>query len=279
MNNNFQGDMGCYEGSILATALNEMQNQKNCCPRYAIGATGPTGPTGPAGTIVEPVITATATTLPAGDDATATVTGTYPNLTLELGIPQGPTGPSIETPTFGATATVLDPGAEPTATITGEYPDLTLELGIPQGPTGPANGLNAFGGLYSNTQQQATVDQDAPVTVTLDNPMIGSSNVNVTSADENSIGITEEGTYEITYNVVAEAGTQGTITVAAMNGGNDIVGSAKTVNLPASNAPVSISSSVISILSAGDAISLQLSSTAQVTGNINSANLIVKKLN
>lgn len=217
--------------------------------------------------------------MPAGDDATATITGTYPDLTLELGIPQGPTGPSIETPTFGATATVLDPGTEPTATITGEYPDLTLELGIPQGPTGPANGLNAYGGLYSNSQQQVTVNQGTPVTIELTDPMIGSSNVNVTTAEENSIGITEEGTYEITYNVVADADSQGTLTVTALNGENDIVGSAQTVNLPASNAPVSISSSVISTLSAGDSISLQLSSTTQVTGNVNSANLVVKKLN
>lgn len=48
---------------------------------------------GPAGTSpATPAFTTSATTLDAGSPATATVSGTYPNLALTLGIPRGPKG-------------------------------------------------------------------------------------------------------------------------------------------------------------------------------------------
>lgn len=66
------------------------------------GATGPTGPqgeigpTGPAGADAEPLTLTigTVTTGAPGTDAAATITGTSPNYTLNLTIPQGPTGPT-----------------------------------------------------------------------------------------------------------------------------------------------------------------------------------------
>ena len=72
----------------------------------ATGATGPTGPTGPAGATgstgsagatgatgpANTLAVGTVTTLAAGASATATLTGTAPSQTLNLGIPQGATG-------------------------------------------------------------------------------------------------------------------------------------------------------------------------------------------
>ena len=76
----------------------------------------------------------TATTLAPGSPATATVSGTLPNLTLELGVPegeQGDTGPA-NTLTIG-TVTTLPAGASATAEITGTPPTQTLNLGLVSG--------------------------------------------------------------------------------------------------------------------------------------------------
>ena len=63
------------------------------------GPTGPTGPQGEAGPAgadaATPTITlGTVTTGAPGTDAAASLTGTAPNYTLNLTIPQGPTGPA-----------------------------------------------------------------------------------------------------------------------------------------------------------------------------------------
>ena len=54
------------------------------------GATGPTGPQGETPTIT----IGTVTTGAPGTQASASIDGTAPNFTLNLTIPQGPTGPS-----------------------------------------------------------------------------------------------------------------------------------------------------------------------------------------
>jgi hypothetical protein len=56
-----------------------------------VGATGSTGPQGDAGPTTNLTI-GTVTTGTAGSNATATVDGTPPNLTLNLTIPRGDTG-------------------------------------------------------------------------------------------------------------------------------------------------------------------------------------------
>ena len=65
-------------------------------PSGETGATGPIGPTGPSGTDAEtPVITiGTIITGDPGTQASASITGTWPNFVLNLTIPQGPTGPT-----------------------------------------------------------------------------------------------------------------------------------------------------------------------------------------
>ena len=72
-------------------------------PRGATGATGPQGPigetgaTGPRGETGQNAVNpnfsiGTVTTLPSGSNATVTLTGTYPNLVLNFGIPRGADG-------------------------------------------------------------------------------------------------------------------------------------------------------------------------------------------
>ena len=63
-------------------------------PRGATGATGPQGPIGETGqNAVNPNFSiGTVTTLNAGSQATVSLTGTYPNLVLNFGIPRGADG-------------------------------------------------------------------------------------------------------------------------------------------------------------------------------------------
>ena len=74
-------------------------------PRGATGATGPQGPigetgaTGPRGETGQNAVNpnfsiGTVTTLSSGSNATVTLTGTYPNLVLNFGIPKGADGSS-----------------------------------------------------------------------------------------------------------------------------------------------------------------------------------------
>lgn len=65
-------------------------------PQGLQGIAGETGPTGPAGADAEtPTLTiGTVTTGAPGTDAEASITGTSPDFTLDLTIPQGPTGPA-----------------------------------------------------------------------------------------------------------------------------------------------------------------------------------------
>lgn len=77
-------------------------------PQGETGATGATGPQGPQGetgsTGATPNISVSATTLPAGSQATATRSGTDANPLITFGIPQGATGPQGEP---GQNATLL----------------------------------------------------------------------------------------------------------------------------------------------------------------------------
>ena len=108
----------------------------------------PVGPAGPPNVLE----IGTVETLPADQQATASITGESPAQKLNLGIPQGKQGATGnpgapgkdgqdgedgQTPTITVgTVTTLDPGQDATAEITGETPNLVLSLGIPQGPPG-----------------------------------------------------------------------------------------------------------------------------------------------
>lgn len=86
-------------------------------------------------------------TLPPGSSATAIMTGTTEKPLLNLGIPQGPAGPTGVTPqlTVGEAAT-LAPGSNATASIDGTPANPVLHLGIPRG----ADGADGAGGSGRN---------------------------------------------------------------------------------------------------------------------------------
>ena len=92
------------------------------------GEAGPAGPqgergeTGPKGAdATQPSFTAEASALAAGAAPTADVTGTYPNLTLALGIPRGATSATGATGATGTASTymLVGPGRPDVASTTG----------------------------------------------------------------------------------------------------------------------------------------------------------------
>ena len=144
-------------------------------------------------------------TLDAGTNATASITGTAPNLTLHLGIPKGdrglqgiqgvrgekgatgaqgiqgpkgdkgdigPQGPKGEKGDTGTptnltigTVTTLAAGSNATASITGVAPNLTLNLGIPKGDKGD----KGQDGLTTRISMNGTTYTHVGGTITLPN--------------------------------------------------------------------------------------------------------------
>lgn len=105
----------------------------------------PVGPAGPPNVLE----IGTVETLPADQQATASITGESPAQKLNLGIPQGkqgatgnPGAPGKDgqngvTPTLAAgNVETLEPGQPATASVTGEGPAYQINLGIPRGQTG-----------------------------------------------------------------------------------------------------------------------------------------------
>ena len=102
-------------------------------PQGKTGQPGPIGNPGPANTLQVGQVT----TLDPDQPATAEITGASPTQTLNLGLPQGKTGPTGATPelTMGE-ITTLDPGEPATAELSGTPEAPVLSLGIPQGQPG-----------------------------------------------------------------------------------------------------------------------------------------------
>lgn len=105
----------------------------------------PVGPAGPPNVLE----IGTVETLPADQQATASITGESPAQKLNLGIPQGkqgatgnPGAPGKDgqngvTPTLAAgNVETLEPDQPATASVTGEGPAYQINLGIPRGKTG-----------------------------------------------------------------------------------------------------------------------------------------------
>jgi len=172
------------DASITGTAPNQTLNLT--IPqglRGLQGIQGIQGNTGPANTLA----VGTVTTGAAGTNASATITGTAPNQTLSLTIPQGQqgiqgiqgtkgdkgdtgntglTGPantlSIGTVNTGA------PGTSASAAITGSSPNQTLSLTIPAGAKGDKGDVGDSGPANSITiGTVTTVTPDVPASATI----------------------------------------------------------------------------------------------------------------
>lgn len=106
-------------------------------------------------------------TLPTGVAATASISGTPPVQTLDLGLPRGApgdTGPANAL-TISSVST-LPAGSNATAIIRGTPPSQTLELGIPAGPVGPAGvstlKIGTVSTLAAGSSATATITGTAP---------------------------------------------------------------------------------------------------------------------
>ena len=131
------------------------------------------------------------------------------NYLLNFVIPQGPTGPQGLTGPTGAT------GPQGLAGPTGA----TGPQGV-TGPTGPSSeGLKAYGGRYSNTEQSISLSILTPTQIALTNTM-PNSNTSYTTA--NTITTQQGGIYEINYYVNMTATVATTVTVAVRSNGTNI---------------------------------------------------------
>ena len=187
--------------------------------------------------------------------------------TIDFVIPQGPTGPQGLQGITGPTGETGPTGPQGLQGITG-----------PTGATGPANGLNAYGGKYSNTPQTINLTIGTQTQIPLANSM---PNFNTTYTPANSITVTEAGTYEINYfsNVSVALGT--TLTLAVRNNGTNIP--ATVISRILSVGVDSIySGSVVVTLAAGAVIDMAISALLAVGVTLGSgvnATLSVKKIN
>ena len=119
----------------------------------------PVGPAGPPNVLE----IGTVETLPADQQATASITGESPAQKLNLGIPQGQPGKDGPANTLGiGTVETLEPGQTATAQITGEAPNQTLSLGIPRGQTGKTGATPAL-----EIGQVETLEPGEPATAEL----------------------------------------------------------------------------------------------------------------
>lgn len=219
-------------------------------PQGLAGATGPTGATGPQG-----LAGATGPTGATGPQGLAGATG-----------PTGATGPQG---LVGATGPTGATGPQGLVGATGP-------TGV-TGPTGPANGLNAYGGKYSDTPQTITLGIGTQSQIALPSTM---PNLNTTYTPANSITVTQAGTYEINYysNVSVALGT--TVTLAVRNNGTNIPDTVISRVLSVGVGSI-YSGSVIVTLTAGDVIDMAISALLAVGVTLGSgvnATLSVKKL-
>ena len=119
----------------------------------------PVGPAGPPNVLE----IGTVETLPADQQATASITGESPAQKLNLGIPQGRPGKDGPANTLQiGTVETLEPGQTATAQIIGEAPNQTLSLGIPRGQTGKTGATPAL-----EIGQVETLEPGEPATAEL----------------------------------------------------------------------------------------------------------------
>ena len=108
----------------------------------------------------------------AGTNASATITGTTPNLTLNLTIPKGDKGTNGvngQTPKISiGTVTTGAAGSSASASISGTTPNLTLNLTIPKGDKGDKGDTGAAGSGGTVTKTVKVLTSSAKVTLTTD---------------------------------------------------------------------------------------------------------------
>ena len=125
----------------------------------------------------------TVTTGAAGTNASATISGTTPNLTLDLTIPKGDKGSNGingQTPKISiGTVTTGAAGSSASASISGTTPNLTLNLTIPKGDKGDKGDKGAVGTVSKTVK---TLTSASSVTLTTDEYQYLYGNMDMTLA-------------------------------------------------------------------------------------------------
>ena len=128
----------------------------------------------------------------AGTNASATITGTTPNLTLNLTIPKGDkgnNGVNGQTPKISiGTVTTGAAGSSASASISGTTPNLTLNLTIPKGDKGDKGDKGAVGTVSKTVK---TLTSASSVTLTTDEYQYLYGNMDMTLALPNIITTTD----------------------------------------------------------------------------------------
>ncbi len=261
------------------------------------GPTGPTGSTGPTGPAAATITVASTTTGLPGTEASVTNIGTTNDVMLDFIIPAGPTGPTGPTgsegptgptgpegatgptgpaPTITASAVATTPGGNPDIDVSPIDGGYNLQFAIPAGPTGPANGLNAYGGLYSTTQQ-SNVSVDSGTYGSID---LGSNlpTKNVDLGTGNTVTIQNTGIYEVSYDAVISSSGPGDVTLSVRRTQTDLDGTAQTITLAASTETTYNNTAIVE-LTEGDELTLEATASTTLNLTVESANLIVKQLN
>lgn len=153
------------------------------------GIQGPTGPQGPQGEIgpANTLTIGTVTTLPTGQNATASITGTAPNQVLNLGIPRGlPGADGTAVSVAGSEVSTLNFTTDPqtqinnlNTTITNNYNSLNLSINTTKSDLSSetTNRTNAD----NNLQSQITANTEALNTkanTTTSNTFTGNQTIN-----------------------------------------------------------------------------------------------------
>lgn len=149
-----------------------------------------------------------------------------------------------------------------------------LNFVIPQGPTGPAGGILAYGGIYSNEDQDVDISiTGAQTQINLESTM-PSSNISYTPV--NCITIQQSGIYEISYH--ANVSTTGaTVTFSIRNNGKNIPETVITRTIT----QYIFNNSIIINLEANSVLDMVVSSTLGIDISLrgtNNASIIVKRI-
>ncbi len=145
------------------------------------------------------------------------------------------------------------------------------------GATGPANGLNAYGGIYSNTPQTLDLSIGGTTVVPMPNAMPA---LNVTNA-ANALTVAQAGDYEIEFKLNASASLGAAVTVAVRRNGTNIPSTVLTRTLAIGTETIYQGNTIVT-LTAGDVIDLAISALLALSvtlGGGTNATLSVKKLN
>lgn len=183
-------------------------------------------------------------TLPAGSQATASLSGTAQEMVLNLGLPSGGDRDDAPAPTLSVgTISSLPYGSQPTASISGAAPEFIINLGIPlakNGDNGPANVLSVgtVTSLPAGSAPKVTISGSAP------NQVLNFQFPQPATAPPNTLTIGTVGTGTAAATITGTAPNQ-VLNLTLPPGNNGVtptfsVGTVTTL-LPGSSATVSVS--------------------------------------